>query len=85
MSALGHEDVGGLDVAVDNAFSVGGVEGIGNFDRQPEQVSVSMGLPAMRCFSVMPSRNSMAMNACPSCSPMSWIVQMLGWFRAEAA
>ena len=25
------------------------------------------------------------MNAWPLSSPMSWIVQMLGWFRAEAA
>ncbi len=31
------------------------------------------------------ARNSMAMNARPSSSPMSWIVQMLGWFKAEAA
>ena len=45
----------------------------------------SIGLPAMRCFKVMPSRNSMTMNDCPSYFPISWIVQILGWFRAEAA
>ena len=32
-------------------------------------VSSSRGRPAMRCFNVAPSRNSIAMNACPSCSP----------------
>src|ERR1019366_2452044 len=33
--------------------------------------SASIGLPAMRCFSVSPSKNSMAMNGCPSCCPIS--------------
>src|ERR1017187_7616542 len=47
--------------------------------------SVSIGRPPMQYFSITPSRNSMAMNACPSCSPMSWMVQMLGWFSADAA
>jgi hypothetical protein len=37
VSALGDEDVGGLDVAMDNAFAVRGVERVGNFDRQTEQ------------------------------------------------
>ncbi len=39
----------------------------------------------MRCFRVSPSRNSMARNGCPSSCPISWMVQMLGWLRAEAA
>ena len=34
-------------------------------------VSISNGRPAIQCFSVMPSRNSIAMKAWPSCSPMS--------------
>jgi len=33
---------------------------------------------AIRSRSVQPSTYSIAMNARPSCSPMSWIVQMLG-------
>ena len=37
MSALGDKDVRGFDVAVDDAFRVGGVERVGNLDRQPEQ------------------------------------------------
>ena len=34
MSPLGHEDIGGFDVAVDDAFGVGGVERIGNLNGQ---------------------------------------------------
>ncbi len=36
VAALGDEKVGGLDVAVDNAFAVGRVERIGDFDAQRE-------------------------------------------------
>ena len=38
-------------------------------------VSSSMGRPAIRCFSVSPSRNSIAMKGWSLCSPISWIVQ----------
>jgi hypothetical protein len=37
MSTLGDEDVRGLDVAVDDAFGVGGVESVGNLDSDGEQ------------------------------------------------
>ena len=37
VSALGDENVGGLDVAMDNAFAVRGVERVGDFDGQAEQ------------------------------------------------
>src|SRR6516162_4651240 len=30
-------------------------------------------------------KHAIAMNDLPSCLPISWIVQMLGWLRAEAA
>ena len=65
--ALGDEDVRGLDVAMDDAFSVGSVERIRNLNGQREQVFSLHGSPAIRCFRVMPSRYSMAMNVWPSC------------------
>ena len=37
MSAIGDEDVGGLDVAMDDALGVGGVEAVGDFDGEREQ------------------------------------------------
>ena len=37
VSALGDENVGGLDVAMDDAFAVRGVERVGDFDGQAEQ------------------------------------------------
>jgi hypothetical protein len=69
--SLGEEDIGGLDVAMNNALGVRCVESIGDFDRQISNWSVSSGRPAMRCFSVSPSRNSMAMNAGPWWSSIS--------------
>jgi hypothetical protein len=37
VAALGDEDIGGLDVAVDDSLGMGGVEAIGNFDGEREQ------------------------------------------------
>ena len=65
MPALGDEDVRRLDVAMDDAFGVSGIQRIGNLDRQTRAAHpCPEGRPAMRCFSVVPSRNSMAMNDC---------------------
>ena len=46
--ALGDEDVGGLDVAVDDAFAVRGVQRVGNLDRQTEQ-NVGLQRACRRC------------------------------------
>ena len=71
LTAFRNEDVGRLDVAMDNFFGVRGVERVGDLDGQGEQGLGVHGWPEMRCFRVTPSRNSMAMKAWPSCSPMS--------------
>ena len=66
VSALGHKKIGRLDVAVDDPAFVRRIKSIGNFDGQATStVSISIGCVPMRCFRVMPSRNSMAMKGCP--------------------
>ena len=62
VAAIGNEDIRRLDIAVNDAFRVRGIQRIGNLDRQVDSsVSVSSGRPPMRSFSVMPSRYSMTM------------------------
>ncbi len=66
--ALGDKNVGGLDVAVDDSLR-SGQHRARRQSRWPDRVEhrSPAGFPAMRCFSVTPSRNSMAMNDWPSC------------------
>ncbi len=78
MAALGDEDVGGLDVAMDDASRCAASSASAISMARDKRTSVSRGRPAMRWLSVSPSRNSMAMNDWPSCWPISWMVQMLG-------
>ena len=66
VAALGHKDVCGLDVAMNDALGVGRIERVRNLDARASSVSISMAWPRS-CFSVTPSRNSMAMNDWPSC------------------
>ena len=61
------ENVGGFDVAMDDALGVCSMEPFATSRRVP----ISTARPAIRCFSVIPSRNSITMNACPFASPMS--------------
>src|SRR5438105_4101079 len=56
MAALGDENIGGFDVAVDDALAVGGIEGLCDLDGRESRTSRSSGRLAMRCFSVTPSR-----------------------------
>ena len=61
MIPLGHEDVGRLDVAMDDAFGVSRVQRVGDLDGQSQKQANFQRLRVMRCFRVVPSRNSMAM------------------------
>ena len=54
VSALGHEDVSGLYVAVDDALGMGRFERIRNVDGEGQKNFRASGLPAMRWFSVIP-------------------------------
>jgi hypothetical protein len=71
VAALGHKNIRGLDVTVNDALGVCGVQSIGhvNSDSQ-ERFQLHRNGPIM-CLSVCPSRNSMAMKALPFSSPMS--------------
>ena len=78
MSSFRYENIRGLDVAVNNAFRMGSVEGVGDLDTQLEKSFHIHRAPAIRCFSVKPSRNSMTRNHWPSWLAISWIVQLFG-------
>jgi hypothetical protein len=62
VSALGDKNVRGLDVAVDDAFSTGRIERVNHFDGHAENFLQVRGAE-IKCFSVVPSRNSMDKSA----------------------
>ena len=67
----GHEDVGRLDVAMNHLLCMRRFESVEHLDRDVDQAIQLQWAPLMRSFNVVPSRNSMAMKARPSASPMS--------------
>ena len=67
VTALGDENVGGLDVAVNDALPCAASRASAIWMPRSRRLLDLIGRPAMRCFSVCPSRNSMAMKAWPSC------------------
>ena len=72
LAPRGHEDVRRLDVAVDDALGVRRVQPVGNLNAQVQHfLGLEQLAAAMRCFSVWPSRHSMAMKGWPSCSSIS--------------
>ena len=78
VAALGDENIGGLDVAMNDVFLMGGVERVGDFDAERDEHFEGERALGDVLFSVAPWRNSIAMKAWPFSSPTSWIVQMFG-------
>ena len=50
MAALGDEDVSGLDIAVNDAFGVRGVQGVGDFDGEANGLFDFHGTPGDKIF-----------------------------------
>jgi len=71
LAARRDEKIGGLDVAMNDACRVRRVQRVGNLNDKSSSSSNSMRPASMRCFSVAPSRNSIAMKGWPLCSPIS--------------
>ncbi len=79
VTARGVKNIRRLDVAMHDALRVRRIQGVSHFDGQVFQRLQFHRLAANgRVSASLPSRNSMAMNALPFSSPMSWMVQMLG-------
>ena len=63
MAALRDKNVCGFDVSMNYPFGVGCIEPVSHLDAEFRMAAVSVGCPPMRCFSVTPSRYSIAMKA----------------------
>src|SRR5437667_1528310 len=82
---LGHKNVRGLDVAVNDAFDVGGVQSVGNLDGQSEQNFGLDGLSGdamLQRHTVQELHNEERMAVL---LPDLMNRLILGWLRAEAA
>ena len=67
---------------MDDSLLVGDLQGL---RRLYGDVKSFSGRTSILSFRLCPWMYSMTMNECPSASSISWMVQMLGWFRAAAA
>ena len=83
IAILSHHDVGGFDVPVHNPGSMGGGQRPCRLadERSQRRHGETLNRETRR---VCPSISSMTRKGWPSFSSMSWMVQMWGWFNAEA-
>ena len=65
-----QHDVRRLEVAMHDLRGVGGFQGFGDFHTHAKDVPDGIGAVSIRCRSVSPRTCSMAMNGCPSSSPV---------------
>ena len=84
-AATGDKDVAGFNVAMNDAFGVGGVESVGDLDGEGEQGIEGHGAAGDAVLQRGALEEFHSDEGWPACSPMSWMVQMLGWLNAEAA
>ena len=79
--ALGDENVGGLDVAVNDPLAMSRVERIRDLDcqrKQQFQVQRPTGNAVLQRHAIEKFHGD---EGWPLSSPMSWMVQMFGWFE----
>ena len=69
LAPLGHEDIGGFDIAVDDAFGMRRVQGIGDLNTKVQQIFQLQRLPAEALL--QGSSSSVTRKGRLSCSPMS--------------
>ena len=70
---------------MDDAGRVGPGQGVRHRDRDPQHLAEGHALARDSGSRVFPTTYSMTMKSMPSTEPISWMVTMFGWFRAEAA
>ncbi len=75
---LGDEDVGRLDIAMDDPFSMRRIETFRNSHRERQQLLRRQGPAEDAIAQCLAFQRSITMKYWPSCWPISWIVQMLG-------
>jgi len=80
-----RKNIGRFQVAMDDANSVGGVQSVSNLDGDVKNLSAGQWLT---CDEVLESLTFQELHhdeGMASASSISWMVQMLGWLRAEEA
>ena len=72
MTTRADEDIRRLDIAMNDARAVRGIQCVGNFDSEREHsFQIQPAMPGESSFSVEPSRYSIVIKERPSCSPTS--------------
>ena len=70
-ASVDHEQIGRLDVAMQDAVTMRSVEGVGNLNADVDQLGNFEWTPVILSRSVWPFNNSMTMKGWPSYSPTS--------------
>ena len=85
LAALGNENVSGLDVPVDNRFRMSSFKGVGNLKPEIGEVLEVYALIENSMFKCLSLQIFHDDEVLAFISSISWMVQICGWFRDEAA